>query len=283
VRGIEQLYGSKKDLLLLDNNVLASREFRRIMHDILDLGFERGAKFNNQLRAVDFNQGLDARKVDRAKMRLLARTAIRPLRFALDTAGMLQAYAEAVQLACDCGVPEIGTYVLFNYKDTPRSFYDRLRAGVELNKRLGAKITSFPMRYIPLDEKHRTYVGPHWNRRLLRGIQCILLSTHGMVSPNKTFFEAAFGRNYDEFIQIASMPEHYIINRRRHENNGASDWEKLFRRLTSGQRESLYGILAEGRVKKRAIAKVPGKRLRDLLSHYVDESEKVKEKEAAKR
>jgi hypothetical protein len=282
VRGIEQLYGPKKDLLLLDNNVLASREFRRIMHDILDLGFERGAKLNNQLRTVDFNQGLDARKVDRAKMKLLARTAIRPLRFALDTAGMLDAYAEAVHLACECGVPEIGTYVLFNYKDTPNSFYDRLRASVELNQRLGAKITSFPMRYIPLNEKHRTYVGPHWNRRLLRGIQCILLSTHGMVSPNKTFFEAAFGRDYDEFIQIVSMPEHYIINRRKHENNEASDWENLYRRLTRGQRESLYEILAEGKVKKCGIAKVSGKRLRDLLSHYIGETDKVKHKGAAK-
>jgi hypothetical protein len=282
VRGIEQLYGAKRDLLLLDNNVLASRHFRRIMHDILDLGFERGAKFNNQLRAVDFNQGLDARKLDRAKMKLLARTAIRPLRFALDTTGMLKAYAEAVHLACECGGSEIGTYVLFNCKDTPKSFYDRLRASVELNQRLGAKITSFPMRYIPLDEKHRTYVGLHWNRRLLRGIQCILLSTHGMVSPNKTFFEAAFGRDYDEFLQIASMPEHYIINRRKHENNGASEWEKLYRHLTQGQRESLYEILAEGKVKKRGIAKVSGKRLRDLLSHYVGEAEKVKQKDAVR-
>ena len=73
VRGIEELYGTQRDLLLLDNNVLASRDFKRIVHDILDLGFNRGAKHSNQLRAVDFNQGLDARKLTPDKMRLLGR------------------------------------------------------------------------------------------------------------------------------------------------------------------------------------------------------------------
>ena len=260
----------------MDNNVLASRDFRRIVRDILNLGFERGAKFNNRLRAVDFNQGLDARNLDHSRMRLLARTAIRPVRFAFDNTGMTEAYTEAVRLACECDVPEIVTYVLFNYRDTPRSFYDRLRTSVQLNQKLGAKITSFPMRYIPLSEKGRKHIGPHWNRRLLRGIQCILLSTRGIVSPNPAFFEVAFGRSYDEFLRIASMPEHYIINRRKHEDNGAGDWEKLFRRLTSGQRESLYEILAEGKVKRKTVARTPGKRLRDLLSHYVGEGEKVK-------
>jgi hypothetical protein len=278
VRGIEELYGSQRDLLLLDNNVLASKDFKRIVHDILDLGFHRGAKHNNQLRAVDFNQGLDARKLTAEKMRLLARTAIKPLRLALDNSGMVQAYTTAVKLACDQGVLEIGTYVLFNYRDTPKSFYDRLRLSVGLNARIGAKITSFPMRYIPLTDKNRRHIGPHWNRRLLRGIQCILLSTHGVVSPRLEFFEAAFGCDYREFIKIASMPEHYIIQRRSHDNNGACDWENLYLKLTSGQQLALYDILGRGRVTRKTIAQATGKRLRYILSHYVDESEKARHK-----
>ena len=127
-------------------------QFKRIIHDILDLGFHKGAKNNNQLRAVDFNQGLDARKLTAEKMKLL-RTAIRPLRLALDSSGMVKTYVAAVKLACQHGVPEIGTYVLFNYRDTPKSFYDRLRLSVELNESIGAKVTSFPMRYIPLTEQ----------------------------------------------------------------------------------------------------------------------------------
>jgi hypothetical protein len=175
-------------------------------------------------------------------------------------------------------LPEAGTYVLFNYRDTPKSFYDRLRVSVELNESIGAKITSFPMRYIPLADKDRRHVGPHWNRRLLRGIQCILLSTHGVVSPRQQFFEAAFGRDYSEFIRIASMPEHYIIQRRSHENNGALEWGTLFSRLTDGQRRTLYEILGHGRVTKKTIKAVTGKRLRSILRHYLDESNKAREK-----
>jgi hypothetical protein len=278
VRGIEELYGSQRDLLLLDNNVLASKELKRIVRDILDLGFQKGAKHNNQLRAVDFNQGIDARRLTPDRMKMLARIAIRPLRLALDNTGMIRTYTTAVKLACDNGVPEIGTYVLFNYRDTPRSFYDRLRLSVELNETIGAKITSFPMRYIPLTDKDRRHIGPHWNRRLLRGIQCVLLSTRGLVSPRLEFFEAAFGHDYDEFIKIASMPDHYIIQRRSHENNGACEWEALFRRLTDGQRGTLYEILAQGRVTEKTIKGAGGKRLKCILEHYVGESEKARKK-----
>jgi hypothetical protein len=31
------------------------------------------------------------------------------------------------------------------------------------------------MKYVPLDAKDRSYIGKHWNKRLLRGVQCILL------------------------------------------------------------------------------------------------------------
>lgn len=48
VKGIEDLYGAKQDLILLDNNVLASRSFKRIIHDIRNLGFERGPNFGDE-------------------------------------------------------------------------------------------------------------------------------------------------------------------------------------------------------------------------------------------
>jgi len=39
VRGVEEFYGSKKDLTLMDNNVVASAKFREIIAEIRDLGF----------------------------------------------------------------------------------------------------------------------------------------------------------------------------------------------------------------------------------------------------
>lgn len=42
---INALYGEQKDLLLMDNNVLASSHFPRIIQEIIDCGFGKGAKF----------------------------------------------------------------------------------------------------------------------------------------------------------------------------------------------------------------------------------------------
>ena len=48
---IREHFGDQKDLLLMDNNVLASKEFPQIIQDIIDCGFSKGAMFTppNQL------------------------------------------------------------------------------------------------------------------------------------------------------------------------------------------------------------------------------------------
>ena len=43
VKGVSALYGEKKDLILMDNNVVASVNFKEIIAEIVDLGFHRGA------------------------------------------------------------------------------------------------------------------------------------------------------------------------------------------------------------------------------------------------
>jgi hypothetical protein len=212
VKGIEDVYGAKQDLVLLDNNVLASRFFKRIIRDICALGFERGAKLRGRMRCVDFNQGVDARELSEKKMALLAETAIRPLRIAFDHISIKDCYESGIRLAAKYGLLDLSNYVLYNYTDTPADFYERLRINCALNKELGTKIYSFPMKYIPLTSKDRRYVGKNWNRKLIRGVQCILLATRGMVSPRMEFFRAAFGESPERFLEIAWMPEEYIIN-----------------------------------------------------------------------
>lgn len=45
IERINHLYGEQKDLLLMDNNVLASKEYPKIIQEIIDCGFGNGAKF----------------------------------------------------------------------------------------------------------------------------------------------------------------------------------------------------------------------------------------------
>jgi hypothetical protein len=269
VRGIEEVYGPKKDLLLLDNNVLASDCLPRIVGDIRDLGFERGSKVGRKRRRLDFNQGLDIRRFDVTNAALLSTTCIDPLRFAFDSLSDKKSYVQAIETSVNHGLVRFSTYILYNYRDTPEDFYERLRTNVVLNEDLGSKISGFPMRFIPLDAKTRGFIGVKWNRQLLRGVSCILAATRGMVSPRLEFFEAAFGRNAEEFRRIASMPEHYIVHRRRHESDGAAAWASLYSALSPGERSEFEEALACGPVRDQAVCGASTRRLRKLLEHYL--------------
>lgn len=281
VKGIEDVYGAKQDLILLDNNVLASRFFKRIINDICALGFERGAKLRGRMRCVDFNQGVDARELSEKKMALLAKTAIRPLRIAFDHISMKNRYVSRIRLSAKYGLLNLSNYVLYNYTDTPTDFYERLRINCALNEELGTKIYSFPMKYIPLTSKDRRYVGKHWNRKFIRGVQCILLATRGMVSPRMEFFKAAFGESPEQFMEIALMPDEYIIHRRFHENNGAAEWTRIFHSLTSSQRHVLFDIHSEGRVTEAHFKRTRSPRFRQLLEHYIEADRMAKERKAS--
>ena len=93
-----------------------------------------------------------------------------------------------------------------------------MRLNVDLCEELSVTIYSFPMKYHPIDDPlffhNRDYIGaPHWNRKFIRAIQAVLNSTHGKIGRGKSFFEAAFGADLDEFRKILWMPEALIIQR----------------------------------------------------------------------
>lgn len=124
--------------------------------------------------------------------------------------------------------------------------HERLRINVELNRDLGVLIYSFPMKFIPLDARDRAHVGRHWKRRFLRGVQCILLATMGKVGTSLDFFEAALGKTASEFIEIAMMPDEYIIYRNRHKRNGAVTWRKQYRKLCAPELHEIIELMALG-------------------------------------
>ncbi len=274
---IDKQFGQKQHLVVMDNNILGIDCMEDIIAEIAQLGFHRGAKRNGRQRFVDFNQGLDARLIsgNRELAKLLGSISVSPIRLALDFIGMRKQYERAVLLLKDEGFIEFTNYMLFNFKDTPEELYNRMMINAELNDKHNIRITGFPMRFIPMDNVSRSYVSARWKWRYLRGIQCVLLATKGLVSPNPIFVKGAFGSNYEEFLETLSMPDRYIVYRSDYKDHGADDWRALYRKLSLSQREELYDILEylnqNWRVRKSKVQKV--RKYRDIIEHYYPRGE----------
>jgi len=254
VQGVERLYGAKKDLTLMDNNVVASERFREIIAEIRDLGFTPGAKLKRGRvavqRRVDFNQGVDARILCKDKMYLreLSTICLKPLRIAFDHLGVKGPYEQAIRYATEFGLTELSNYMLYNFHDSPADLFERMRLNVRLNEELGIRIWSFPMRFQPTDRPNRNHVGEKWSRYQLRSMQLILQATHGVVSGQPTFFKRAFGDSLQEYERILLMPHHFIFNRDWFEHHGGKpefeEFTAQFVRLTAGEKQELLSLLS---------------------------------------
>ncbi len=318
ISNVKKLYGEKKDLLLMDNNVLKSKNFDKIINEIIGLGFEEGATYKNpktkkmKKRYVDFNQGLDAFLMTEKKAKLLGRIAIKPARIAFDHIEDKEVYSKAIKLASTNGVRYLSNYLLYNSEcftgkgrqyqaDGPEDLYNRLRLNVELQENLNKEINdenkkvsifSFPMRYIPLNNEQRGYVGSKWNKKYLRAIQSILIPTQGKGVSGKSFFMAAFGNTVDEFMQTILMPESYIVSRgdpRKIKNiseaelniklhkyyeykNRRTKWISLYNLLSDKRKEIFNKIIGNNKFDYFAYQQLIGNVEKKLFIHYLTEN-----------
>ena len=282
VRAIDDMYGPKKDLILMDNNVVASARFDDIIAEIRDLGFTPGAKLSRPgqravARRVDFNQGVDARILckDPKFLRELATICLKPLRIAFDHLGLKKPYEQAVRYAHDYGLNELSNYMLYNFHDGPQDLFERMRLNVTLNEELGVRIWSFPMRYQPTDRPDRGHVGDKWTRYQLRSMQIILQATHGIVSGEPEFFKIAFGDTSEDYERILLLPHDYIFNRHWYERFGGreelDDYRTAMKRLDAYERRELLELLSSsdpsGFHRLSALATTDG--VRRVLPFYV--------------
>lgn len=371
INGIAARYGEQKDLLLMDNNILASPDFEEIIQEIIECGFGKGDKYiqpnifnkafenlaegindraykrkcfreiqklyhklkgkskdafavyrvmddfqirdiatvskDNLLqsypvlkpiyekhfrptlrqRYVDFNQGVDARLFNEVNVKLLASIAIRPLRIAFDDLKSRPAYEKAVRLSVKAGIKDFSNYLLYNYKDTPKELYIRLRINVDLCDELDVSIYSFPMKYHPIhseitggvDYSHnRDFIGEHWNRKYIRAIQAILNSTKGKVGKGTSFFEEAFGKDLDEFQELLEMPETFILYRFFFKwlddvnSFGPEHWRKCWRKcmdtLDEETKQEVLDIIHSNNFDDKRIAKFNNPFVQELFKYY---------------
>jgi hypothetical protein len=226
-------------------------------------------------RYIDFNQGVDARLMTDEKMAKLAEINIRPLRVAFDhwgvdpqrpkSAPMHEIYEAAIRLAAKYKIRDISNYMLYNSnEDVPDELYLRLQLNILLCEELDISIYSFPMKYHPIDDpeyfNNRDFIGQAWCRKYIRAIQAVLNSTKGKIGRGKSFFEAAFGKDIDQYHEILMMPEVFIIERHKYDRDAyeaylatggtrkikdddiercgsmVGDWRNKFNALTSEQR-----------------------------------------------
>ena len=254
-KDIEASYGSKKDLILMDNNITAAPNFKEIIAEIRDLGFVPGAKLKRgkkyYKRRVDFNQGVDSRLLAKnpALLQEISTICIDPLRIAFDHLGLRKPYEKSIRSAADNGIRSLSNYMLYNFHDTPEDLYQRLLLNIELNDALNIRIWSFPMRYQPVNMKDRTFIGKRWNRYYLRSFQVMLQATHGIVSGNPDFFGRAFGRTMDEFQSLLLMPHEFIFNRSHYFIGDGrpilDEYLAAQNRLTENQRAELVTYLTQ--------------------------------------
>ena len=256
VRDVKRLYGEKRDLILMDNNVVASPTFKDIIAEIRDLGFTPDAKLRRpgeriaSARRVDFNQGVDARILakDPMYLRELSSICLSPLRIAFDHLGLKDPYEKSVRFAREFGLNDLSNYMLYNFHDSPIDLFERMYLNVRLNEELGIRIYSFPMRFQPTDLPNRSHVGPKWNRYYLRSMQLVLQATHGVVSGEPAFYRAAFGSTHQEFEDILSLPHHMIFNRQWYERHGGRHELDQYRaersKLADSERKELLAFLS---------------------------------------
>lgn len=222
-------------------------------------------------RYIDFNQGVDARLFTDEKVSLLTLVPVRPLRIAFDDIKTEKVYTDALKMSVNHGIKDFSNYLLYNFKDKPVDLYHRMRVNVDLCEELNVSIYSFPMKYHPIRNEHshdRDYIGEHWNRKYIRAIQAILNATKGKIGRGVSFFEKAFGRDENEFMELLIMPETFLLFRFFFEYLGYTDnWRKDMASLTDEERRIVMPIIFKNKFSNIDELDVCDK-IKKVLSYY---------------
>jgi len=164
-------------IIFWDNNFLASPYKFEILDFLKSYNNEAGKQVE-----IDFNQGLDARLLTPPVAEKLYQLKMKSLRLAYDRVEDRWYLKKAIDNLKEAGFStrKIIVYTLFNFKDTPEDFLERLKDMMEWG------VAVYPMRYQPNNAlKKDEYISPHWTRELLEMIAKArrVLGTNGAFPP----------------------------------------------------------------------------------------------------
>lgn len=147
------VYPGHTKLIFFDNNILSTYHWKEIFHEVIELNME-----------TDFNQGLDARFLTDDCASLLSEMRLTLVRLAYDDPADRDYIKSAIELLGKYGISKrkILVYALFNYRETPNEFFERVKNIVEW----GA--SCYPMRFQPCNTLEKdSYEAPQWTSEQL--------------------------------------------------------------------------------------------------------------------
>jgi len=185
--GVPEIEGDFRELedwpdlpIVCDNNLLAAsrKHFDRVIDRL------------KRHKGIDFNQGLDARLLDRRHAYALS-GLVGVFRLAWDSPAQEAPVLRAVALLTGAGIPlsRLRCYVLVGYHDTPEESHYRM------NTLVRAGILPNPQRYVPLNSLTGSYAGPGWTNRELRRL-CRYYARESLYAIRRGSFRIPF----EEFV-----------------------------------------------------------------------------------
>lgn len=212
-----------REVTLWDNNVLGVPNWRDIVDELRELNVK-----------VDFNQGLDARLIDKGVAEKLRELRIQPIRMAYDIPSERNALMRAIPALEDAGFRRrsMHVYTLYNFMDNPDEFLGRV---IDL---LDWGVVSYPMRYEPLNSLVKNkYISPHWTPERLEMVAKArrVLGFGGAFPPYEGLVrKLKSARSFEEAFSLRSHPGDV---RRRRPRNIAGEIEPLTQGLTPKRSE----------------------------------------------
>jgi hypothetical protein len=223
------------------------------------------------VRYVDFNQGIDARLINNENCAQLAKLPIRPFRLAYDDVKETKVFSKATKIAIKNKICHFSNYILYNFEERPTELWTRLHNAITLYNNSTCRLSafSFPMKYAPINEKNRNYVGKYWNKKYLSAVNIILNVTKGVVTKEFDFFYEAYGKNKNEFLKILAMPDEFIRFRHYFRDNGLLYlWGKLYDALTKNEKKRLLKILCDIKKDRKKLSKHYSEKIDKILQLY---------------